>query len=98
MSIDQMRKAIVEVYPGERWEAKVDKMSDGQIIAIYHKFLYDGKFDRKPKTSNLVFRRKSYIAPIAKNVTVAVESGSNKTSNGSGVKQISFDDILRGAI
>lgn len=43
MSIQQMRKAIEDVYQGESWKHKVSRMSDNQIIAIYHKFLTSKK-------------------------------------------------------
>ena len=39
MSVEQMRKSIEQVYPGGRWKDKVSKMKDGQVIAIYTKFL-----------------------------------------------------------
>ena len=39
MSIEQMRRAIQLVYPGEKWKKRVSRMSDDQIIAIYHKFV-----------------------------------------------------------
>ena len=39
MSVEQMRKAIEEVYPGDKWIRKVSRMSDGQVIAVYHSFL-----------------------------------------------------------
>lgn len=44
MEVSQMRAKIIKVYPGERWRNKVSKMSDDQVIAIYHRFLYSGKF------------------------------------------------------
>ncbi|MCX7817552.1 MAG: hypothetical protein N2317_08625 [Syntrophales bacterium] len=43
MSVAQMRNAIVKVYPGEKWKQKVLKMSDGQVIAVYHNFLSSKK-------------------------------------------------------
>jgi hypothetical protein len=39
MSIEQMRRAVEDAYPGEKWRRKVSRMADGQIIAVYHKFL-----------------------------------------------------------
>jgi hypothetical protein len=39
MSVMQMRKLVQDAYPGKKWRDKVSKMGDGQIIAIYHKFL-----------------------------------------------------------
>lgn len=46
MYIEQMRKALEDVYPVERWLHKVSKMSDNQVMAVYYRFLYSGKFDR----------------------------------------------------
>jgi len=39
MSVEQMRDAIIKVYPNDTWETKVRRMTDRQIIAIYHRFL-----------------------------------------------------------
>ena len=44
MSIDQMRCAVADAYKhSDNWKKKVKNMSDNQIIAIYRKFLMDGK-------------------------------------------------------
>ena len=43
MTVDQMRKEIRKAYSGERWQLKIDKMLDDQIIAIYYKFKKEGK-------------------------------------------------------
>lgn len=52
MSVDQMRKAIIDVYPGTSWLNRVYRMGDNQIIAIYYKFKKEGKFDKvKPQKS-----------------------------------------------
>ena len=48
MTINEKRAAIARVYSSESWQEKVKKMSDYQVIAIYHKFLANGKFDREP--------------------------------------------------
>ena len=39
MSIEQMKEEIKKVYPKETWESKIERMTDKQIIAIYHRFL-----------------------------------------------------------
>ena len=39
MSVQQMRKYVSDAYPGDRWKAKVKKMSDNQIIAVYHRII-----------------------------------------------------------
>ena len=35
MTIEQMRFEVARLYPGAAWQAKVARMPDGQIIAIY---------------------------------------------------------------
>lgn len=45
MTTNEKRAAIARVYSSESWQEKVAKMSDNQVIAIYRKFLADGKFD-----------------------------------------------------
>ena len=39
MSIEQMREALMKSYPSQKWQDKVLKMSDNQIIAIYTRML-----------------------------------------------------------
>lgn len=38
-----MRAALKTVYTGRRWAAKVDRMSDAQVIAIYHNLQQQNK-------------------------------------------------------
>ena len=49
MTTNEKRAAIARVYSSESWQQKVKKMSDAQVVAqvvaIYQKFLADGKFD-----------------------------------------------------
>lgn len=41
MSVDQMRAILKRQYNGaKRWVNRVNKMSDDQVIAIYHRMLY----------------------------------------------------------
>ena len=44
-SIDYMRGEIAKVYPGVSWKCRVDRMSDGQVLRIFHRFKDTGKFD-----------------------------------------------------
>ena len=46
MTTNEKRAAIARVYSSESWQQKVKKMPDAQVVAIYQKFLADGKFDR----------------------------------------------------
>lgn len=48
-SISTMRAAITAVYPGNKWRMRVDRMSDNQVIAIFHSFSRNGLFEH-PKT------------------------------------------------
>lgn len=43
MSIEQMRGILSRVYVSQFWKAKVNKMSDKQVYAVYMRFLEDGK-------------------------------------------------------
>lgn len=43
MSVEQMRHAISKVYIGAKWQNAVSRMSDNQVIAVYHKFLKEHK-------------------------------------------------------
>lgn len=44
MSIDQMRAILKCQYKGAyKWVNRVNKMSDAQVIAIYHRMLYAHK-------------------------------------------------------
>lgn len=46
MSIEQMRGYVINKYPGPGWRGKVAKMSDNQIIALYHRFVNERKTER----------------------------------------------------
>jgi len=37
MSIEQMRDAVMRLYPGDGWRIRVMNMKDAQIVAIYNK-------------------------------------------------------------
>lgn len=38
-----MRIALKKVYNGEKWRLRVSKMPEYQIVALYYKFLKQGK-------------------------------------------------------
>ncbi len=42
MTIFEMKQKLRELY-GRRWQERVDKMSDAQVIAIFKKFVANGK-------------------------------------------------------
>lgn len=53
MTVEAMRAKLEGVYVAPRWIERVRQMPANQVIAIYHKFLAQGKFDvtlRKGKT------------------------------------------------
>ena len=47
MTVSQMRSAISNVYSGKGWKEKVSNMPECQVIAVYYKFLNEGKFNKK---------------------------------------------------
>ena len=49
MNIGVMRRLVRDAYPGERWKDNVETMSNEQVIALYYKFLNQGKFNKKPE-------------------------------------------------
>lgn len=61
MTVDNMRAAILEVYPGGKWRRKVEKMHDDQVIAVYYKFLNTGGFEKKEKKERDAKRAKTNI-------------------------------------
>ena len=50
MKIGQMRHEISKVYKSTRWQKKVEKMNEDQVIAIYYRFLANGKLKAPPKS------------------------------------------------
>lgn len=44
MTIEQMKERIIEVYPGEIWRKRVERMRDWQIVSVYKTFEINGKF------------------------------------------------------
>ena len=49
MTVDDMRAAILRVYPTVKWKQRVSRMYDVQVIAIYYSFCEKGKFDKPVK-------------------------------------------------
>lgn len=43
MTIEQMRGILSRVYISQFWKAKVAKMSEKQVYAVYMRFLEEGK-------------------------------------------------------
>lgn len=42
MSIAQMRIELIKAYPGPKWEQKVKKMSDAQVVVIFNRLRLQG--------------------------------------------------------
>ena len=51
MDVSKMRDLVMhqEKYNSPSWHFRVSRMSDSQVIAIYHNFLHKGLFDKKKK-------------------------------------------------
>lgn len=47
MTTSQMKMQISEVYNTPSWRDSVARMSDGQVAAIYYRFLRENKFNKK---------------------------------------------------
>lgn len=43
MTVEQMRNQVRTLYTSDTWWNKVDKMTDNQVIAIYHRAREDGR-------------------------------------------------------
>lgn len=48
MSVSQMRTYLIYSSNGKDWPDKVNRMSDSQVVAVYHSFLNRGKLKTKP--------------------------------------------------
>lgn len=46
MSIEDMRGWVASAYKTKSWKAKVSKMPDNQILALYFRFAQQGKFNK----------------------------------------------------
>ena len=45
LSVQQMRNLIQSAYSGAGWKHRVERMSDGQVVAVYNRMAAKGKFD-----------------------------------------------------
>ena len=43
MTIEMMRKYVIDVYPGKAWAKRVKNMPADQVQAIYYRFVKEGK-------------------------------------------------------
>lgn len=50
--IESKRAWVEDMYPGPRWKAKVRKMSDAQVVAIYMREHNNPHKPKPPKESN----------------------------------------------
>lgn len=49
MTVEAMRTAITEVYPGQTWRLRVQGMKDDQVIAIYKHMKEENVFEKAAK-------------------------------------------------
>lgn len=47
MTVAQMRAAIHDAYPGQKWKRQVLDMPDDQVIAVYRRLEAKGRFSKK---------------------------------------------------
>lgn len=67
MTIDQMRGEIRLAYSGPAWTARVNRMTEDQVCAVYHRLSTTGKLDeaakeraKQKRTKQLSFFDKEY--------------------------------------
>ena len=64
LSVNQMRAEITKVYAtSPTWSHRVNRMYDDQVIAIYYKFLKDGRFNTVKKKFKLPGREYEFKNP-----------------------------------
>lgn len=90
MSVEYMRECLLKVYPTKKWRVKVNRMSDTQVIAVYHKFLFEGKFDKKPRHCGT---RDGGVIPASVAADLKKKTCRPRANLYNG--QITFDDVLR---
>ena len=49
MSIEEMRGEIALAYTGEKWKARVSRMGDSQVFAVYTRLSQTGKLEEAAK-------------------------------------------------
>lgn len=99
MTIDQMRDEVIDAYPSSKWKARVDRMSDNQVIALYHSLLREGKLGKK--TRKYYDEWNHSVSTPAKTVSEAPRKPCTRLFVGAvreseGGQQVGFDELLRG--
>ena len=64
MTIEQMRGEISLAYPGQAWAARVGRMSESQVYAVYHRLSTTGKLEEAAKE-----RRRKASAPVLQQIS-----------------------------
>ena len=72
--LERMRSAIIDAYPGRKWELKVNEMPERQVIAVYNHFLRAGMFNKihqpkKVSDENRQFTLEDYGIDLQKGVS-----------------------------
>lgn len=49
MAYEKEREALKAAYSGPKWRQKVNKMSDGQVVAIHMRLKLQGKLKKEKK-------------------------------------------------
>lgn len=66
MTIEQMRGEISLAYSGPAWQARVKRMSEDQVCAVYHRLSTTGKLEeaareRRRKASSHICKQLSFF-------------------------------------
>lgn len=79
-SIEHMRSAISDAYPGEGWKFRCEHMHANQVIAIYRSLMKRGAFDSEPDERKFIPLSKKewgYINNASKGVKDYVETATD---------------------
>lgn len=78
MTIQEMRKSISKLYPGQKWKDKVENMKDQQVFAIYYSYVHKGNLNpEKPKFVEPVVEEEKLVSKI-KGVQMTIFDISNE--------------------
>ena len=76
-SIEHMRSAISDAYPGEGWKFRCEHMHENQVIAIYGSLMKRGAFDSKPEERKFIPLSKKEWGVIGRASEINSISGPN---------------------
>lgn len=77
-SIEHMRSAISDAYPGEGWKFRCEHMHENQVIAIYGSLMKRGAFESSGERKFVAYRSNRKLGDTSKN---CLGTGENRVSS-----------------